>query len=322
MTVMALCGLSSSFAQTAAPAAKKPIIMVVPSTIWCVDNGFYTEIENEDGTVKVPDYKRALAESRDINLVVTQMGKIMADRGFPLVDLQAAMNSIESDEMELSLITGASTGSAIAETPLEKFNRTAKADIVINVDFETTKSGPKSRTTFNVRALDSYTDKQISGVQGGVSSTSAPIDSQLNTSVLNLMDSFTAQLQLHFDDLFANGREIQVRMFVFESSPINFESEFDYNGQYAELADIIGVWFEENAIQARFSETARSANVLTMSQVRMPLMGKSLSGREVPIDARAFVRPLASMLQRAPYDTTVKIHTKGLGEVWLILGEK
>ena len=40
------------------------------------------------------------------------------------------------------------------------------------------------------------------------------------------------------------------------------------------------------------------------------------------IDATAFARPLANMLKKDPYNVVVKTYPKGLGEVWLILGEK
>jgi len=40
------------------------------------------------------------------------------------------------------------------------------------------------------------------------------------------------------------------------------------------------------------------------------------------LDTRRWVRDLRSMLTGPPFSTPVKIYTKGLGEVWLILGEK
>lgn len=314
--ILALSLCNIVFSQT--PQAKKPTIMVVPSDIWCIKSGYFQSYGND----KVPDYKVALSNSRDINLVITQMGKMMAERGFPLQDLQSTLSSIASDDFEMSLITGGTSGEGITETDLEKYNRTAKADIIISVDVATERRGPKTYTTFNVRALDSYTNKQISGVQGGGNETSAPIEAQLNTAICNYMDSFTAQLQTHFNELFSIGREITVTLMKFNSSYIDFESEFDYNGQEAELGEIIAVWFEDNTVNQRFSVATQSKNRMVFNQVRMPLMGKSLSGREVAIDATAFVRPLVNMLKKEPYNCPVKVHQKGLGEVWLVLGEK
>jgi len=45
--------------------AKKPILMVVPSDVWCNQNGYMLEYDNQGVKVKVPDYKRALQENAD-----------------------------------------------------------------------------------------------------------------------------------------------------------------------------------------------------------------------------------------------------------------
>lgn len=315
--------LCAVLVMTAAGQAKKPVLMVVPSDSWCNSNGYVYEFDNQGAIEKIPDYNAALLNSADLRLLITKMGAIMAERGFPLQDLEQSLKNLRTEAAEMSLITSSGSGSAIAESPIERLNRTAKADILIDMSFSVKKNGPVKQVTFNVRALDAYTSKQISGVTGVSSpSSAAPVELLLEEAVLSYMDNFTAQLQGHFDDMFANGREIKVTMRRFESCPFDFETEFDYNGQSAELADILGVWFEDNCVQGRFSQGARSSNTLVFAQVRMPLYGKSLSGREVAIDATAFMRPMVSMLGKDPYNVPVKIYPKGQGEVWLIVGEK
>lgn len=303
--------------------AKKPTIMVVPSDIWCIQNGFVDEFDDQGESRKIPDYKEALQNNSDIRVLISKMGDIMAQRDFPMKVLEQELKRLENESVETSLLLGKETGAGIAENAIERLNRTAKADILIDLAFEVKRQGPRRQVTFNVSAYDAYTSKLISGNTGVSSlSSSAPIETLLEEVVLSFMDNFTAGLQRHFDDMFANGREITVSLRRFDSAPIDFESEFDYNGQYAELADIIGVWFEDNCVEGRFSESSRSANLLRYEQVRMPLYGTSLSGRTVAIDATAFVRSLADMLKRDPYSVPVKTYQKGLGEVWLILGDK
>lgn len=308
---------------TVAGQAKKPTIMVVPSDIWCIQNGYVDEFDDQGAPRKIPDYREALQNSSDVRVLLTKMGGIMAQREFPLKSLEQELKRLDNEAVETSLLTGRESGDGIAENPIERLRRTAKADIILDLAFEVKRMGPKRQVTFNVAAYDAYTSKLISGNTGVSSpSSSVPIETLLEEVVLSFMDSFTADLQRHFDDMFANGREITVSLRRFDGAPIDFESEFDYNGQTAELADIIGVWFEENCVEGRFSETERSANLLRYEQVRMPLFGKSLSGREVAIDATAFVRPLSNMLKKDPYAVPVKTYQKGLGEVWLILGDK
>lgn len=317
LIISALLYASLAFSQ-----AKKPIIMVVPSDAWCIRNGYIQEFDNQGTIQKIPNYQAALQTNTDIRLLVSQMGDFMSQNGFPIQSLEQELKRLQNEQTEMSLLAGNQTGSPISESPIERLRRTAKADIILDLDFQVKNIGPKKQISFNLTALDAYSSKIISGNTGIGSSANAPIELLLQEAVLSFKDNFLDGLQRHFDDLFANGREVVVALKRFDSSPIDFETEFDYNGQSAELADIIGVWFEENCVEGRFSETDRSTNSLRYTQVRVPLYGKSLSGKEVAIDATSFVRSLANMLKKEPYSVVVKTYQKGLGEVWLILGEK
>ena len=72
----------SSFGQ-----AKKPTIMVVPSDVWCNQNGYMTTFNNMGTTQKVPNYKDALQSDPNLLLVISTINNLMADRGFPLKNL-------------------------------------------------------------------------------------------------------------------------------------------------------------------------------------------------------------------------------------------
>ena len=267
LTLLAASVACGVFAQ-----AKKPTIMVVPSDAWCIRNGFIQEFNDQGVVKKIPDYAAAMQNNTDIRTLVSAMGDFMAQQEFPIQSLEQELKRLQSEEAELSVLTGSETGAAIAESPIERIRRTAKADIILDLDFEVRRLGPKRQVSFNLTALDAYTSKIISGNTGvGSSSSGAAIETLLQEAVLSFKDNFIAGLLRHFDDLFNNGREVIVTLRRFDSSPIDFETEFDYNGQTAELADIIGVWFEENTLNGRFSEAERSTNVLRYNQVRIPL---------------------------------------------------
>ena len=46
--------------------AKKPTLMVVPSDVWCNQNGYMLEFDNEGSVQKLPDYKKAFQENSDL----------------------------------------------------------------------------------------------------------------------------------------------------------------------------------------------------------------------------------------------------------------
>lgn len=305
--------------------AKKPILMIVPSDSYCSRYEFVQEYTDEAGNIQtISDYKKAFsqAESEELRLVISEISKIMAERGFPLKDLEQTLKSLSQSNAELSLLQSSSSFSSIKESPIDVLKRTAKADIILDIDFSVKARGPQRFITFNLRAVDAYTNKIITAVAGdGKPSVSASVGLLLEEAVLNYMDEFTASLQNHFNDIFENGREIVVVLHVWDNADVNFETEFEYMGETGMLGDIMDVWMDENCINHRFSRVSATENNIRYEQVRIPLSKVSF-GKERAIDARGFIAGLSSFLSKEPFNTVCKVYERGLGEVWLILGEK
>lgn len=295
--------------------AKKPELMVMPSDVWCNDKGYMISYDNQGVQEEIPDYKKAVKSDKELTNVISKIGALMADRGFPLKDLSATISGIEQREAEERLITS-KAGSQIAESPLDKIRRVAKADIILSVDWTVNQVGPKRSITYNLQALDAYTNKQIAAVQGtGAPSMAAETVLLLEEAIVLNMDDFASRLQTYFDDLFANGREVTVRVRVFDNgSGVDLESEYDG----MELTEIIDDWMWENTVEHRYSKVDGTENYIDFSQVRIPLFREN--GRAM--DTETFVRNLSKYLRQAPYSLTSKVLTRGLGEAVLIIGEK
>ncbi len=317
LAIAAVCFACASFGQ-----AKKPTLMVVPSDAWCIRNGYVQQFDDQGQTRQIPDYQAAMQQSAEMRQLVSEMGGLMASREFPLKSLEQELKRLQTESAEMSALAGSETGSGITETPFERLKRNAGADIILDIDFNMKRNGPDTQVSFNLTALDAYSSKMISGNTGVGSKGNIAVELLMKEAVGSFIDKFCTDLKTYFDGMFADGREITLMLRCFDSSPINFETEFDYSGQTAELADIIGVWMEENSVNGRFSEDKRSTNVLRYTQVRIPMYGTSLSGKQTALDASGFGRGLVNVLRKAPYNVTVKTVPKGLGEIWLILGEK
>lgn len=80
----------STIVNTNSPKAMKPIIMVVPEKAWCVNNGFVRK-----DNPQTPDYEKALLNDDVLN-VKTKMGGIMQERGYPLKNLQSALDELKT----------------------------------------------------------------------------------------------------------------------------------------------------------------------------------------------------------------------------------
>jgi len=314
--VMAVVTVTAAWSQ-----AKKPTIMVVPSDAFCLRKGYTTSV-NLNGEKKFfPDYKTAFQKDADMRTLVSAMADFMARNEFPIQSCEQQIQKIEEESAEMLAMTGKYTGGEIEETPSEKLSRVASADILLNLDYQVERIGPKKRVSFNLQAIDAYTSKIISGNTGVGSEANASLTTLLEEAVLSFKDNFLDGLQRYFDDMFINGREITVVLYRYNTCDIDFETEMPYNDQEAELSDIIEAWFSDNTVSGRFTLEARTPNRLKFTQVRIPMMGKNLNGKEVGMDARTFIRPLVRMLRRDPYNLEVGLVQKGLGEVWLTLGD-
>jgi hypothetical protein len=302
--------------------ARKPILMVVPSDNFCLDHGYSSVFEVQGQQKTYPDYKKALQSDDQLRLVITKMGTIMADRGFPLKDLEQELKSLENAAADRMMLMSSTSGAAIYETPIDQLKRSAQADIILNLDYDIKRQGPQQYITFNLRALDSYTNKQVAGAAGtGKPSAAASADLLLEEAVLSHMDAFNSQLMNHFQEMFDKGREVSITILVWDNALVTLQDEFDYDGYTDELGFIIEDWFADNTVEGRFSTTVATESQMKFEQVRIPLFFER-RGREYAMDTRRFANQLRTFLRGAPFQIDAKIYQKGLGEAWLILGEK
>ncbi|HLA56154.1 MAG TPA: DUF6175 family protein [Flavobacterium sp.] len=309
ITLIAVITVSLGFAQ-----AKKPTIMVVPSDVWCTKNGYMMEFDNMGTKVKIPDYKKAFQENADLMLVISKINGLMADRGFPLKNMESAIKTLESESAENAMLSSKS-GAGVQENPIDKLKKVAKADIIMQLTWTVNTTGPKKSVTFNLQGLDSYTDKQIATATGtGAPSFSAELPVLLEEAVLAHIDNFNASLQKHFDDMFENGREILVRIKKFDSWSGDLEQE--YGGK--EVNAIIEDWMTANTVKGRFSISDNTENMMLIEQVRIPLY--NAQGKAT--DARGWLKGLQDVLKNAPYAIPSKLMMKGLGQAVIVIGDK
>ena len=303
-------------ALVASAQIKKPELMVIPSDVWCVSNGYYTEIDNMGTTVKVPNYKQALQENMGLKLAIAKLNDLMAERQFPLQSLEQTIKNLEQRRMEDNL-TMSKAGNELAESPLDEVARTAKADIILELSWEMKDFGPKHSLSYVLEARDAYTSKSIGAAAGtGAQSFSEDVDVLLEEAIVANMDNFVNRLLDHFTEMQTIGREItlDVKVFANNAAGVDLESEFD--GE--ELVDIINNWLQLNTVQGRFSMPYASENIANFTQVRIPVYDE----RGRAIDANGFAKQLSKFLKKEPYNIPSKVLVKGLGRAVIILGEK
>lgn len=311
----AILSIGTLFAQ-----AKKPTIMIVPSDFWCNMNGYILEFDNQGTIVKIPDYKKAFQEDTDLLLVLSKINGLMAERGFPLKNLESVIKSLEVNSSENVMMSSKETGMEVSENPVDKLKKVAKADIIMQITWVINRSGPKKSVTFNLQGLDAYTNKQIATASGtGASSFSVELPLLLEEAVLSHIDNFNVSLMNHFDDLFANGREVIIHIKRWDDWEDDLESEFGPEDE--ELGIIIEDWMADYTVNGRFSTTDATENMMLFEQVRIPLYYEK-NGKQRAMDTRRFARNLSSFLKKHPYNIVTKVTTNGLGRATIYLGSK
>ena len=294
--------------------------MVVPSDVWCNTNGYMMTFDDQGSEVKIPDYKKAFQSSPELLLVISQINGMMAERGFPLKNMESAIKTLSANSAEDAMMTSKESGMGASESPIDMLKKVAKADIIIQLTWTLNTTGPKKSITFNLQGLDSYTDKQVATAAGtGAPSFSAEVPVLLEEAVLSHMDNFTNSLQDHFDDMFTNGREVILRIKKWDDWENDLETEYGEDDE--ELSTIIEDWMADNTVNNRFSTTDATENMMLFEQVRIPMFYEK-KGKQRAMDTRRFAKQLSKFLKNEPYNIPNKVTMKGLGRATIYLGGK
>ena len=182
-------------------------------------------------------------------------------------------------------------------------------------------------TSETVRTPSPSTSKGEGGAGSGApqtvqtEATDAPVEILLDRAVQDVKSTFASKIQKYFEDTYTKGRNARILLKRWEDAFVDFESEVTYGDQEAELGEVIQVWMNDNCVGGQFNLINATDNTLDFNPARIPVRGKNLAGKEVPIDAAGFVRNLSKWL-KSQYGIESRVLPKGLGEAWLVIGGK
>lgn len=305
LLAMLLC--AASYGQ-----ARKPSIMVVPSDLWCDQMGYMTLEDRLGEKVPVPDYATALRECTVLLPVISKINALMADRGFPLKNLESEIKSLRLQAAETAVVTSGS-GAAVRTNALDQLRQRARADLILQLTWTLNDMAGGRTVTYTLQGLDSYTDLEVATVTGtGAPSYGEELPVLLAKTVERHMDEFCDRLQAYFDDLMENGRKISLDIRVFENEDgMNLESEYDGD----ELREIIEDWVYDHAKYHRYNLADDSEVNMNFDEVSIPLYDEK--GRA--LSASNFARKLEKYLKAEPFHIPIRHDNAGLGRAVLYL---
>lgn len=312
LLIIFLLVIGQSFGQ-----AKKPSLLIIPSDNWCIQNGYYDVIDNQGTEKKVPNYKRAVQENSELLSAVSKLEEMLQLRGFPPKNLEQTLKSLEMQNTRDNMASS-KYGSSIAVSPQDELNSVAKADILIQFTWKINKLGPQTSLTYTLSGFDSYTNKPVGNSTGtGPNSISSPLAVLVEQAVTDKMDGFLNLMQMHFEDMFTNGREVIVE--VITTDALGYDL-YEYLGEEEEELGVqIEDWMSDNTVEGRYNTVDFTETRMLFEQVRIPLFYER-KGRQRAMDTRTFVNNLNRYLRSELGIEDASVMMQGLGKATLFLG--
>ncbi len=293
---------------------KKPTLMILPSDNWCETRYFITTYNNAGEEIQTPNYQQAFLEDTELPLVISKLGEILTARGYTVKDAEMETKAVYARMSEDNLTMSKTSGSTLAESPLDMIKRRAKMDVLIQIWWKVNKENNGRSVSFILEAIDAYTSKRIATSSGTSPVSKEIVPVLLERAVLSHVREFDRQMTNYYREMQNKGREIVMTIRVWDNWDGDLESEY----QGVELLEHIQEWLRANTVHGVFNLSDATENHAQFEQVRIPLFDEKGNA----VDARSFVSELRKHLSRPPFNITSKIVMRGLGEANLILGEK
>ncbi len=228
-------------------AQAKQTIMVMPSDNMLKKGGFLKTVQSMGKTLYIRDYQAFLLSGSMNKQVVTTIQRSFSDSGFPLVDLEQSLKSLENQ----SALDAADGLQKDAKTLLLT---TTRPDVIIEFDYDVaTKliSRDKSATqlNYNIILLDAFSNKSIGSINNpGITAQSNSVDnvsSLLNNEIKRNLPELSSQINTYFSDIVTNGREITFTVSLENGAKINLQDMYNSDGD--SYGDWIRNWVRINA---------------------------------------------------------------------------
>lgn len=267
------------FAQNIA-SVKQPSLMVVPSDKLLRKLKYGEFKKNQGKDVFIANYKRALIDNDDLAYIIGGINQKFADENFPIESLEQTLKSIDTDAARNNI-------SDYEEDPLAQFLMTARPDIVLKLDYDFERGSIVNQFSFQLEALDSYTNKSVAGAQDSNLKTSeGNVKTLMDEAIERNMNNFKQNMEKHFYNLRENGREIKLQIKLAANTSFKLD---DINSAVSDIyADYIQGWIKKNTVNGQFKRQISSPTTLVFTNVRIPLYDKE--GQGISLDE--WLKPL------------------------------
>lgn len=298
-----LCATASHAQKVMTP----PTVLIVPDLIYCKAHGFTQTFDNMGVTEEVADYERALSEDPSLHDVLMKVAQLIKERNSDIVtlDLLEVINLAKTDAA-----MSAANGGDESESIEEAIIRNSNADILVKVQYDLLKQGPRYRVSYTISGVDAYTGNNFAPVQGiGPNSTDSNPVVLLYEAAIENMDSFLAKLTAYYNNMLSKGRMVAFDFKITGTSPWTMNSSLG-DGTLQEIIDDI---LYDNSVDGGGLERVKGGNTFLQYQgVYIPLIA-TIRGRQRRQGAKDVAQKVVQELANRGVNADYKI--VGLGKV-------
>ena len=308
-TMLVSCGGGGTSTTVDVKQTQKPTMLVLPSDQLMQRFGCIRTEVSLGKQLQVRDYNSYLLTDPDAKFIIASIQSAFIEFGYPLNDLEQTLKSINDQEMVDEV-------SGIKKDSKTILLTNARPDIILELDYDMTtdrSSRDYSKSlTYTFRAIDAFSNKVVATIQAaGVKNAKGNTATMMGEAVQKNSKDFTKQINKHFDDLIANGRDITMRVMIDANESFTMSDESIYGDTYA---DFILDYMKVNTLMGTYNLQRNTDTEMYFANVRI----KTLNDNGTQYSAYDFARELSKALNKE-CGVKSKNVTQGLGDAMIII---
>ncbi|MBR2266136.1 MAG: hypothetical protein IJ882_05630 [Paludibacteraceae bacterium] len=303
------CGGGGKSTTVDVKQTQKPTMLVLPSDQLMQRFGCIRTEVSLGKQLQVRDYNSYLLADPDAKFIIASIQSAFIEFGYPLNDLEQTLKSINDQEMVDEV-------SGIKKDSKTILLTNARPDIILELDYDMTtdrSSRDYSKSlTYTLRAIDAFSKKVVATIQAaGVKNAKGNTATMMGEAIQKNSKDFTKQINKHFDDLIANGRDITMRVMIDANESFTMSDESIYGDTYA---DFILDYMKVNTMMGTYNLQRNTDTEMYFANVRI----KTLNDNGTQYSAYDFARELSKALNKE-CGVKSKNVTQGLGDAMIII---
>ena len=263
-TMLVSCGGGGTSTTVDVKQTQKPTMLVLPSDQLMQRFGCIRTEVSLGKQLQVRDYNSYLLTDPDAKFIIASIQSAFIEFGYPLNDLEQTLKSINDQEMVDEV-------SGIKKDSKTILLTNARPDIILELDYDMTtdrSSRDYSKSlTYTLRAIDAFSNKVVATIQAaGVKNAKGNTATMMGEAIQKNSKDFTKQINKHFDDLIANGRDITMRVMIDANESFTMSDESIYGDTYA---DFILDYMKVNTLMGTYNLQRNTDTEMYFANVRI-----------------------------------------------------